>query len=873
MLRGASGSRAPVGLRHASSGGGGGGGAIKAAAATLLLTGGGLGGAVAYASVDDDFRKLLEESVPGSDQVLELLIGAPAPPPPPPPKPAVSKLKIPSSVVVTKPKVEKTEEALPPAPPPPPLEPPAPEIAPPHAVEATVVETPIAAEAVVETPPTVETPPAVETSPVVETAAQDIVKPEAASAEAIVEPTSVECEKVPELPIVPQEQSQPVQASEPVKAVEPALKEEDKSVEAPMPPMPPIEPLKVPEPELIPSPEPAAAPLVEVPVEVPVEETKPEAVVEAVAEPVETAPTVPEPAAESVPEPVVEPVAEPVVEPVAESVPETAPEASVPVEAAPAFAISPDIDNSSLETVLEELTKEMKTTVDNAVSGYEVSSDAVLNHINIMQKVLESNLTVKDDAAWNEMFEAAVAKSDATKAAEIKEREAIAAIDNVIESIAAGRKNRTTSTNPALLVAEEEANRAIYQLEQAKVKGTAIQGEAKVMEEYRELVEAGKQQFQKEMASIMPDVKLGEQSGKLTEDELNMFITHAYRKVLFLQQELAKQQTLEQERFKKALEKQRLETQMVATEKIESELERQKRDLELEHERRMAVIRDEAEGEMRAQLRRQAAAHSDHLADVLSVQAAELTRKNDHILDEKLSAAKSEYLTSLSALSGTVNGLTEALTARSSADKASLRAQGLWLACTGLVASLGKGNSKADTWEGRLLPLAPDLKSIEGAAGEEDAFVKTVVGSVSKVAMERGVYTEDSLKERWAAVERVARKVAAVGDQGGSLLSYGLSYLQSVLLVDLTTRAPCEGEAAIDPASLSSIDLVNLARHSLDRGNLARAVQYVTLLRGESGRVARDWLEEARLTLEARQAAEALVAHAASQGIAALPSP
>ena len=79
-----------------------------------------------------------------------------------------------------------------------------------------------------------------------------------------------------------------------------------------------------------------------------------------------------------------------------------------------------------------------------------------------------------------------------------------------------------------------------------------------------------------------------------------------------------------------------METQMVATEKIESELERQKRDLELEHERRMAAIRwineyeswtdkkmcfqGEAEGEMRAQLRRQAAAHSDHLADVLSVQ-------------------------------------------------------------------------------------------------------------------------------------------------------------------------------------------------------------------------------------------------------------
>ena len=49
-------------------------------------------------------------------------------------------------------------------------------------------------------------------------------------------------------------------------------------------------------------------------------------------------------------------------------------------------------------------------------------------------------------------------------------------------------------------------------------------------------------------------------------------------------------------------------------------------------------------------------------------------------------------------------------------------------------------------------------------------------------------------------------------------------------------------------------------------------MQYVTLLRGESGRAARDWPAEARLTLEAGQAAEALVAHAAAAGVAALPA-
>ena len=101
------------------------------------------------------------------------------------------------------------------------------------------------------------------------------------------------------------------------------------------------------------------------------------------------------------------------------------------------------------------------------------------------------------------------------------------------------------------------------------------------------------------------------------------------------------------------------------------------------------------------------------------------------------------------------------------------------------MASLGKGNAKADSWDGRLLPLAADLKSIEGAAGEEDSFVKAVVGSVSKLAVERGVYTEDSLKERWAGVESVARKVAAIGDEGGSLLRFvksGLNFFDKAFV-------------------------------------------------------------------------------------------
>ena len=52
----------------------------------------------------------------------------------------------------------------------------------------------------------------------------------------------------------------------------------------------------------------------------------------------------------------------------------------------------------------------------------------------------------------------------------------------------------------------------------------------------------------------------------LKNGDVNLFCCVV--QVLYLQQELAKQQTLEQQRFKQALEKQRLETQMAAAEKV-----------------------------------------------------------------------------------------------------------------------------------------------------------------------------------------------------------------------------------------------------------------------------------------------------------------
>ena len=53
--------------------------------------------------------------------------------------------------------------------------------------------------------------------------------------------------------------------------------------------------------------------------------------------------------------------------------------------------------------MLHELGKEMKSSAAAAVQGYDKSVDAVVAHISIMQKVLDSNLAARDDDAWNEV--------------------------------------------------------------------------------------------------------------------------------------------------------------------------------------------------------------------------------------------------------------------------------------------------------------------------------------------------------------------------------------------------------------------------------------------------------------------------------------
>lgn len=209
---------------------------------------------------------------------------------------------------------------------------------------------------------------------------------------------------------------------------------------------------------------------------------------------------------------------------------------------------------------------------------------------------------------------------------------------------------------------------------------------------------------------------------------------------------------------------------------------------------------------------------------------------------------------------------------RTEADEVARRAQELWLACQTLLSIITEGSpdAKGMTWEDRLKPLQPELDAVTAALPEKSGLIATVVSSVPETAVTRGVWTELALAERFTRVRSVARRVALIDEAGGSLFRYILSYVMSVFVFRqplLAEAARYNDEAEIDADELTTFVLLDRAASALEHGSLEQAVRYINQLRGEPRRVASDWLNEARLLLETRQAAYVLVAFAVANSL------
>ncbi|XP_061581987.1 MICOS complex subunit MIC60 isoform X3 [Cololabis saira] len=537
-----------------------------------------------------------------------------------------------------------------------------------------------------------------------------------------------------------------------------------------------------------------------------------------------------------------------------------------------------DTEVKAVSTSLEDSLSDSAKAALEAIGAQEAALQAISHHTQKLKEAMEAEGPSEETSAqWKDLEAALADRTTAANDARTALLKANKALDGLRSQIHSSKGLKIAAARPVILAAEENLHKMVVDLDKVAAKVQSAESEAKIVSQYSELVNEAKQQFQREVSSLTPEIQANWKglTGKLSPDDLNALIAHAHRRIDQLNRELAEQRVREQVHIDTALEQQKIEDKKTLNNAVNTALQHVKEEARLDRERKLAELREVMEAEMRTQLRRQAAAHTDHVREVLKVQEGELRAESEQVLSSKMLEQETRYrqlgqeqldnfTLDMNTAYARLKGMEEAVDSHLVAEDEARKAHQLWLSVEALSYAL-----KTAAIDSPTLPLQGAAQAVRDSCHDNE-FAAALASALPEESLQRGVYTEATLRAHFNSLRSLVRRVALIDESHNSLYQYFLSYVQAALLLDEPQRPP---PAQLSGEDLDPFRLLAYAGYCLEHGDLELAAKLVNQLSGEARRVVQDWLTEARLTLETRQAVSLLAAYANAVGLGTTQAP
>jgi len=380
---------------------------------------------------------------------------------------------------------------------------------------------------------------------------------------------------------------------------------------------------------------------------------------------------------------------------------------------------------------------------------------------------------------------------------------------------------------------------------------------------YNNQVVSNRKQFASELQTLFPHVRLEDKDMKLSNAEFNIFVEYITQKLLYYQNELFKQETVGEEHVNDVVNALKNGNPDAIDKVLGFQVEKNRRKHVDNFIKESLGSKASSEAKFKQQLRLQTEVHMDHLKEAASLAKKEVDRRVRLEYTEKAEIEKLKYQEQVLTMTAVMHAINDTL--KEHADKRNKLNDSvfLWTACQSLFTAITTDHNASKHELKPLKQLVNDIKK----AGENHKIINELLDTIPERVLTRGVYTENTLKDRFFSVEDKAFHMALVPDTKVKLFDLVTSFVFTIFTFKSLVPIPEDelNNAPINVSELNNIDILQRAKYWIERDNYYQALRYMNLLKGGAKIVADDWMNETREYLATQQAAQTLLAYASAR--------